>query len=340
MAISPTKLVGKWLCAIALFCIPSDPEVFGLPLYTFWWASILLFLVVLWDEKSERTDWRLFVVVVGGLSSPVIVMTLPVLYFRIFLIKDRKRELLVAFVATMIATCQLYYILSGSATSIPHLSSIVSNVTPTFFGSAIYISDEANRYYRVAGDYILFIFLAVIAIIDRRNIQIWGLIYLLAGSIALSVSRVDPTIIHPVLAGPRYFFYPFIIISWMLIQTTFNNRSWWIRSFSITFLIGMAYNAIPAWSRGHDDLNWKSHIASCPHFESYKIPIQFDGNKASAWSLSLDKHSCHRALSNDWFFPDQSDSGIRTFPYKVVSVNNDKISCPDNPIKFINASSR
>jgi len=72
VAISPTHLKLKIACALLIFLIPSNPEVFGLPLYTFWWSSILLFLLALWDEKNLQLKWRVIFLFLGGLSSPKI----------------------------------------------------------------------------------------------------------------------------------------------------------------------------------------------------------------------------------------------------------------------------
>ena len=71
--LSPTKLQQRTVCAISVFIIPSDPEVFGLPLYTFWWSGLILFLLTLWDEKDSRLIWRVFILVMCGLSSPIII---------------------------------------------------------------------------------------------------------------------------------------------------------------------------------------------------------------------------------------------------------------------------
>lgn len=49
----PLRLKGGLLLAITCLWLPSDPEVYGLPLYTFWWTSLLLYAVVFWDENSK-----------------------------------------------------------------------------------------------------------------------------------------------------------------------------------------------------------------------------------------------------------------------------------------------
>ena len=113
IAISPAPIHGKFLCAAAAFMIPSDPEVFGLPLYTFWWAALLLFLVALWDEKRPTLGWRLCFLLLGGLSSPVIILVLPVLYFRVCLYRSLRSEYVIAFVATLIAVVQILFVSAG-----------------------------------------------------------------------------------------------------------------------------------------------------------------------------------------------------------------------------------
>jgi hypothetical protein len=51
VAFSPTHLPWPRSCAIALLIVPTDPEVFAVAEYAFWWAGILLFLALLWDNE-------------------------------------------------------------------------------------------------------------------------------------------------------------------------------------------------------------------------------------------------------------------------------------------------
>jgi len=73
---SPTILKWKTLCAIAVFLIPVNSEVYVLPSYTFWLASVLLILALLWDPSTEKgnrliSSLRAFFLILGGLSSPL-----------------------------------------------------------------------------------------------------------------------------------------------------------------------------------------------------------------------------------------------------------------------------
>ena len=52
------------------------------------------------------------------------------------------------------------------------------------------------------------------------------------------------------------------------------------------FEIAREQNALPVWSRSHDDLHWTAHALSCPHFPSYVVPVHTDGHRTTAWSLA------------------------------------------------------
>ena len=334
ITLAPTHIRGKFLCAAAVFMIPSDPEVFGLPLYTFWWASLLLFLVALWDEKHPSLGWRLGFLLIGGLSSPIIMLILPVLYFRVYRYRSLRSEQLVAFIATLIAAVQIFFIVKGSAGRFPPLNSVLINVILTFFGKFLignWVDIKVLSWFAGVG---LIGIIAACVFRDRRNASVWILLYLLVGSILLTVARVDPVIIHPRLAGPRYFFYPFVLTFWILIQYFHAAHSNWLRGFiGIVAVIGVV-NAAPVWSRQHDDLQWTDHARSCRLFPSYTIPIQFDGNRSSAWSLKLSGKSCAELLESDFLISMKGIDKLPTFPYTMTVFDFQKRNLEGNCVAF------
>jgi hypothetical protein len=108
IATAPIQLHGGLLLAVACLLVPSDPEVFGLPLYTFWWVSILLFVVVFWNDQS--TDWRLrsAVILLASLSSPVCIVVLPLMWVRALWFRRSKVEINLALLTTLCAGIQLW----------------------------------------------------------------------------------------------------------------------------------------------------------------------------------------------------------------------------------------
>ena len=148
-----------------------------------------------------------------GLSSPIIITILPILYFRQYIYKSKPDEHIVGAVATLIACIQIYNIITQNASSgFPPLDSLITNIIPKFFGSFLIGSwIESYLWQFVVGG--LFFILIIIFLFHQRYITTsWILFYLLVSSVALSVSRSDPSFIDPVKAGQRYFFFPFVII--------------------------------------------------------------------------------------------------------------------------------
>ncbi|MGA9032915.1 MAG: hypothetical protein WB402_10395 [Sulfuricaulis sp.] len=321
ITLAPTHIRAKFLCTLAVFMIPSDPEVYGIPLYTFWWSSLFLFLVALWDEKRPSLKWRLGLLLVGGLSSPVIVLILPVLYFRAYWYRSLRSEQLVAFIATLAAAVQISFIVKGSAGHFPPLDSVLMNVIPTFYGRFLIGNWVDNKVWLWLVGMGLTGIIAAWLLRDRRNVSAWILLYLLAGTVVLTVVRVDPAGIHPRLAGPRYFFLPFVLTFWILIQYFHAAHSKWLRSFIGIVTVTAVINAAPVWSRQHDDLRWTDHVRSCRLFPSYTIPVQFDGNRSSAWSLKLSGNSCAELLERDFLISTKEIDERSTFAYTVLKAN-------------------
>ena len=106
IALSPVIVRGGPWLALAALLVPSDPEVFGLPLYTFWWAGLLVLLAALWRPGAPGTGWRVAFVVVGALSSPVILLALPLFVYRVFAVRERG-ELVAGGVAIGCAALQI-----------------------------------------------------------------------------------------------------------------------------------------------------------------------------------------------------------------------------------------
>ena len=323
IAFAPTRLRGKTLCAISVFLVPLNPEVFGTSFLAFWWTSLLLFLVVLWDEKRTDIAWRVFFVLIGGLSSPVIVLVTPFLIFRAWWYKSR-REIFIAATASCAMLIQLFCIIKNSAGKFPPIHSLLINVIPKFFGMLLVGNWDINIspiWLWAAG---LFVIALVCAWFFRqwKETQSWALLYLLLGSIALTVSRLDPAVIHPVCAGPRYFFFTFILLFWIFIQCYYSFHSILSKAILGIAVILIAVNLPPAWTRSHGDrvwLNqWKNHVISSRLFPKYRIPIVSDGTKTNFWSLRMTGEATQMLLAKDPFVSLKEIDGLPTYPYTII----------------------
>jgi len=321
VAYSPTMLRGPVFCAIAVLIVPLNPEVFGLPLYTFWWSSLLLFLVALWDPQVPKTGLRLAYIFVGGLSSPLIVAIPPVLYFRVFLYRSRGGEKAVAATATVIAGVQLALILQNSAGSAPPVSSFFSFIIPKFFGYYLSGPYAKNVGLLWLAGLTLSGLIAGWLIRDRHRPFVWMTTYLLIVSIALVVVRVDPAIINTLSAGPRYFFLSYVITSWILIQLFIDSAdAAWVRTVTGVVLTAAYLNAVTVWSRDHDELMWKDHINSCRAFVEYAIPVHTDGKAARTWAFVVPGTACFELLAKDIMTSAATIDALPTFPFTTVDL--------------------
>ncbi|HEY4990279.1 MAG TPA: hypothetical protein VII09_10755 [Opitutaceae bacterium] len=318
VAFSPTRLRGRVACALSLFLVPSDAEVFGLPLYTLWWAPILLLLLALWDERRSCLGLRLLFVAAGGLSSPFILVVWPVLCLRALWLRRRGAETAVALAATLVSAVQVKFILGGAHMELPPGSSFLAYVVPKFCGWFLLGNfSEASAVLWPAG----FLVMAVIAafwIEGRRSPTAWILVYLYCGGVASSIFRNDPAALHPIRGGPRYFFFPFILTFWILIQLLLATEIKWLRISLGTALAVAVLNALPAWTRYHDDLHWAEHLASARLFSEYEIPIESDGHRFRAWSIDEPGRTWNRLLREDGSVSPEKLATLPTFAYRVV----------------------
>jgi hypothetical protein len=122
--------------------------------------------------------------------------------------------------------------------------------------------------------------------------------------------------------GPHYFFFPYILLSWLLLQIALSPASRpWLRRAALVMLAVAAVNALPHLSRRHDDLDWRRHVASSIHFDRYAIPIESDGAACRACYLNLRGTEAATLLARD---PLRSCSGkLATYPYTDVEFNRD-----------------
>jgi hypothetical protein len=303
---SPTTLRHPFLAAVAVFLIPSDPEVFGIALYSFWWASILMFLLCLWDPARSHLGWRLAFLILGGLSSPIVFIIIPALLWRAYRYRAYRHEWVIAGVGVVVAALQLATVLSytysahQSLTGSPELVSTLRY----FFGDYLarsWITSHTALY--VVGAVLLAFIVFMVLRRIREDQSFLVLSYLLIGSMASSLLRAGATEIDPWTQGPRYFFFPFLLISWILIQSIRGWSPKWFVGVPIAFLVIASVNSAAVWSRPNDNIHWSAHVVACAksNNDKYVIPVQFTGTLH--WTLVMSHSTCAAWLARDPFRP-------------------------------------
>ncbi len=311
IAAAPTTLRGGLLLAFACLLVPTDPEVFGTVLYVSWWAGLAILLLPFWEDSPRHFVLRCGVLLIGGLSSPEIVLITPLLLVRAALRRTRT-DIALAGLAVACAAIQ------GAVAVMSRRVSLGNAVTPDgfvqvirkFFGWFVwdtrwYPGSDGLSYVLIAGG-ILIAALAYAAWRTRNPYLAWGMLFLIAGNIYMSITRIGIAPLQPAATGPRYFFYPYVLIAWLLVAAVCAPGRWWARALPAVLLVFGFVNAVTSgWSRDHADIQWTRNLASCVHFTDYSMPIQFDGS-ANFWYHTYTREQC-RVLGGEASELDEPD---------------------------------
>jgi hypothetical protein len=297
IAKSPLYLKGQIFLAMACMLIPSDPECFGLPMYTYWWSSLLLFLMVFW-RSGQYTLLRIILIILCSLSSPVCLLTLPLFLVRCFIFKQNRSELWLFGVAFICALIQIY-VMHAYVKSVDFNLLYSYRAISVFLGSYVIGNIDPGLNWLLG--YLLLGFMGW-GLYKNRSASLMALYYLFLASILMSIYRVDINILNPVNAGPRYFFFPYILLSWILIQLAFDGRYLMLRMGATFFLLSSVANAIPHLDRRHEALNWQSHVSDCLLTEKHLFPVHYVGSAKNVWTFELTGQQCADLVKRDFFY--------------------------------------
>lgn len=292
IAVSPTYLRMRWLCALAVVLIPTGTEVFALPLYTFWWTTILGLLALLWTEERQKT--RLAFILIAGFSSPLLIALAPLFALRA-VVERRTSEIMATCVAGIVSALQVWLILSRPADK-NYLMDSVANwkmVIAKYLGTALYgLGIHGAGLFGIALAAFLIAGLFIVPRKDRLPYFLLGAA--LGVSIISSLVRVSVTAPHPYLAGPRYFFFPLITTLWMLIWIASTNHRI-AQAIAGLFLLAYMPSLIhdfdgPLWKPVKP---WKEQVAACIKTQGpYRFDIQYGFPPGYTWHLVLNGSDC------------------------------------------------
>ncbi len=282
--LAPTLLRHRFLCALCCAFIPTDPECFGTPLYSFWWAGLLLLLLVLWQPDRSHCAYRIALTLFAGLSSPLIIAVTPFLWLRSLIYRKNTRDVVIALTATIVAVVQGFVLFAQARTQAPPLDDITNYAIPRFLGGFVVWPTFGLGLFYTSLQWLasLVIVAAIAHSASRLGAAFACLLCLYAATVCLSIARVSPMHLHPVWAGPRYFFYPFITLYWSLLYILADSPGLRRIPIAIIIILG-ALNATFSWTRPHVDLQWDAHLSSARFFTSYAMPVTTTGRATDCW---------------------------------------------------------
>lgn len=299
----PSRLRGGPLLLIAIAFVPSSPEVYGIPLYIIWWAALVSVAGVFWLPSSNlrSATWRAVALVLAGLSSPMILLLAP-LYVAKALWQKSRADIAEAVGAVVCVLCQGSALISAR-TAAGITFSPPSDVVAKFCGDYLLrnflvpvMNDAPIMLYVGVASIIVFV-VTVIRDKPMRPIMV-VLLYLWFGSMMLSVLRVNVMRMDPDLAGPRYFFFPFVIEGIMLVQMIIGGKYRSLRVIALTMLCFAVVNTWPVLSRAHDDLGWPAAVSECASIKQgvVSLPVEYDGRFTTKVAIGVFAGQC-RALA-------------------------------------------
>jgi len=301
IALSPTVLPRPYLCAIVPLIVPSEPEVFAVALYSFWWAGLLLLLVLMWDASRGKIWLRIAYTVIAGLSSPLIVPFAAILWLRA-VIERRLSEFATAAVASAVAAVQAAAVMSSEL--VPHRPfPDPLPIADTFAG--VFLSTPRNWLSEDHPGLIVLAVLALAAWLARRRLR-WEIILLALAWVAVCVSVYlrlgDVHGLSPIGPGPRYFFYPLVIMIWIGLWIGIESHRF-VRGV-LTFGLVLALVTAARFLTHFDDrVDWRSEVLACTRADTYALSIHFNGRREELWHLTLTGAQCRRMLDASLFGP-------------------------------------
>lgn len=297
IAFSPSKLKFPILAALAVALLPTDSEVYSVSEYAFWWGALWSFVAIFWNEDAKpRTAWRCVLAGMGGLSSPMAIPAAVILAFRAVMLRTRS-DIIVFGVAAATAAVQLYVMRAAGAMGTPNLADInLSGMLTKLAGDFALSAPRIPE----AGALMLGALMAVCCLAYAVIYKKWKDPYFLmlaaslAASVFATVSRIPISAIHPFLAGPRYFFFPYIFLAWLLLYMLPEIGK--VPRYGICIIFLGAFIQFAIYSQRHNDhLSWRAELAKCSAAgdETYPFAVHFDGALSRAWNVPLTGKECN-----------------------------------------------
>lgn len=290
------ELNNKPLAALAIVLIPHyGNEIFLNITNLQWILSILLIVVLLKRNPASKYGsltlqylLDISIIIICGLTGPFIVFLLPLFGYKYFQVK-KKYNLLIAVIVSIITLIQLSFITSNAASS-PKINFSLETYSQIighkFWGSFLLGHKIAynQNHYVLSCMYLVVIFLLFWLAYRQKNIYIFfflsiNFIFILA-TFYKFIS--NPEILTIPSNGPRYFYIPYLMLTWSLIAWQ-GKYAQWKNIFLLLILISSFKNEFR--SQAFIDYNWQSYSDRIDQ-ENLAIPINPEG-----WSIDVNVKS-------------------------------------------------
>lgn len=286
--------------------VPTNPEVFGVLLYSFWWSTLWPLIILGW----RRSLWALRapLLAIAALSSPAggsIFVVYAISYWRSRRIQDAigAAILFSGFVVQSVLTLTSSRANSISSNATP--GRVIQQIARTagyFETNWLAVGHPDHGFVAFVGTLFL-LFLVAAAISFGFHWRRDDVLLMSLGALVFTVITALPLPLEsdPVTNGPRYYFLPFLTFGWVLLLIL---RDAPIRSLAlgaaillaVSFLnLATTFSRQPQSTKAH--LSWKHELEACGRSQAglVQVPIYLDGSY-TYWSIGLTPARCRQFL--------------------------------------------
>jgi hypothetical protein len=289
--------------ALSASLVPTNPEIFGVLLYSFWWTTLWPLIVLGWT----RSLWavRAPVLAIGALSSPA-GGALFIVFAAAYLRGRQARDAIGAGILFAGFVVEVAFTLTSDRADSLTTEATVANVAEQAlriggFFAANWL-EPGRLLVAIVGVLVLGFLLAAAGYLSLARKRDEVLLMSLAAFIFTGLSAVPaPLISDPVHAGPRYFFLPFIAFAWTLLLLVRVSAMRPLQAVAIGLLCFSLLNLGSTFARAEKSteasLSWRAELERCAESTEPVVPVQiyFDGS-FTVWTMNMTPAQC-RELS-------------------------------------------
>lgn len=314
------ELPKKEYLPIIIVLLPYDPEIFSTPLYVFWWTSLLLLVPLFYSANSNNKIFPAMNIgstIVGCLSSPIGILLLPAMVLKTYVMPS-KLNYVVLCLWSALSAVQLSFSLNQVSGEMDFSSlylALPKFIGPyltynRFFLSPNIISSLLSLTFLLVGSFALYKTL----ILKKHEFFNTSVAFLaVLSTIAASWLRTNLEI-HPFLAGPRYFFFPYVFLSIFIItiyslasEQEMGKKQKLLKPLCLLLLI---ISCTTTWIqdpslfyRNHHPLSWRNELHNCLlSSDGYKLKIHFNGDVSQLWGRYYSREECLRITQSGLFY--------------------------------------
>jgi lysylphosphatidylglycerol synthetase-like protein (DUF2156 family) len=228
-----------------------------------------------------------------------------VIPYAVLFMRTRQRRYLVGTIILGLCSAiqaAVYFTSDRSVQAPLHPRGVTIQVLRNFSDYAVtWLKPTSSEFLAFAGGCLVLAVLGTVGyqIVRHRSAYASELIALTVALFVVSVLSAIPAplVSDPSQAGPRYYFLPFVVLSWVLILVIVTSDIQWARIGATVVVVMSLFALSENFSRHEDAVSWSHQLEQCrTATNTFSVPVQFDGVRADMWKglLQITPATCRR----------------------------------------------